>query len=327
MKFDWLSFFKTYGIDYIEEGPNVKHGNLNIHCIFCGHLDPSHHLGCDPETGFWGCWRNPNHRGKSPVWLIQALLRCSKDEAQALVADQPVARTPFDAMRATIDRLQGQQDPAAALPSDPPIEFPDDFRWVGPKGTPARFARYLVDERGFGQDEIPNLVGEYGLRCALTGSWAWRLILPFVVNQKLQGWTGRAIAPSQNRYLSYPSSAAVKRLVFNHDATLDGGRVLVIVEGAMGSVKVDFYGQREGIRCVGTLGTAVVDKQVAILLGCAKRFDQTLILFDPGAYGPARDLASRMVSARPKIGRLPSQYGGPDDLEPNRVIPFISSQL
>ena len=80
--FDWVEFLQKHNIEYVTQGSNVAHGNVNIKCPMCGPRDPSHHMGIAIDGAGWSCWRNPQHRGRSPVYLVALLAHVSVTRAR-----------------------------------------------------------------------------------------------------------------------------------------------------------------------------------------------------------------------------------------------------
>jgi len=96
--FDFKAFCDAKNIPYVTSGKNVSIGNFNIQCPFCGHADPSEHMGIEVATGYWGCWRESKHRGKSPQRLIMRLLHIGFDQANEIVDGQWTAGGDLDDM-------------------------------------------------------------------------------------------------------------------------------------------------------------------------------------------------------------------------------------
>lgn len=317
--FDFESFFRREGIPFITEGRNVASGNINIHCPLCGDQDPSEHLGIHLKTGSWGCWRNSDHRGKSPVRLIRALLGCSWEQAEVVAADDDIVE---DQTWAELEE--------SVLSLDQPEEGIEELkevrldRGVLPinelAGNARRAYRRYLAKRGF-LCGVKELEDQYQLRGATFGDWKWRLILPFISDGKMVGWTGRSISKrARLKYLSYPGSSAVKQILFNEDnAVSAGGRVLVVVEGPLDCLKVDFYGQASGFRSVALLGVHPTTAQVNRLARVAPRFDDILILLDMDAVARALDLCGRLAALNPVIGIL-SAHNDPGDI-PHDMVP------
>lgn len=324
MPFDFLAFIKNERISYITEGKNVKRGNFNITCPFCGASDKHYHMGIDPKTGYWGCWRNPFHRGTRPTRLIAALKGCTWEEAEAIASDELLAESVgLPGLKERVNTLFGTPPKRSKLKV---YDFDPSFKPIRDRGTTSRFWQYLI-RRKFDPQDIEQLCSDYSLRCSLVGEWAYRLILPFVVNEEIVGWQGRAITPSSLRYRSFPGSEDVKRLVFNHDAALQGGRVLVIVEGPLDALKIDFYGKDAGIRAIGGLGVSMTSAQVAIILKLARRFDDVALMLDPDALGVALRLQGVLSPARPKLIQIPDRFEDPGDFTPDAVVPVIEEAI
>src|ERR1700678_739755 len=93
--FDWVAFLSSRNIHYETRGPNVAHGNVTVHCPFCGPADSSTHMSISIEGHGWRCWRNHSHKGKNPVRLVQAILGCSWEVANATVGNSSYIPSDF----------------------------------------------------------------------------------------------------------------------------------------------------------------------------------------------------------------------------------------
>src|SRR4051812_32041661 len=105
MKFDWERFFRKHNIRYVTSGKNTKSGEYSIPCPWCNRTsnkDPSEHLGVNPSTGSFFCWRNNKHRGNQPVYLIMHLIGCSNTEACEIYG---ITRPDPSELEAAISRL------------------------------------------------------------------------------------------------------------------------------------------------------------------------------------------------------------------------------
>lgn len=314
MRFDVLTFLRRHAIPHTLEGNNVKRDNVNVKCPFCGVRDPSMHLGIDLETAKWGCWRDQAHRGNNIARLIRALLHCSWEKALEIVgAPPPSTNESLDSLRSRLQR------PTAVTSSTSKMEFDRGFFELSRQDPRVvRFHEYLIS-RGFAPEDIQTLCHHYGLRGALSGRFAWRLILPFYANQQLLGWTGRSIAAAELRYLSHPSSSVVKELVFNQEECNAGGETLVLVEGPLDCLKVDFYGAWKGFRACGLLGTAVTQTQISVIASLSQRFERLLVLLDSDAQGAALRLSSCFPGIEVRVGSLPEGVKDPGELDPTAV--------
>lgn len=308
---DWIGLLDSNSIEYVTRGSNTKRGEVSVRCPWCGEDDPSQHLGISLEHERWGCHRNATHRGKSPIRLIAALLNCSVNQAR-LIAVQYGAVDPagFDALPAL--NLTSK----APTPIKAPLRLPPEFRAISHFD---RFWHYLC-HRGF--DDAGGVIAEYHLKCAVTGRFKDRVIIPFYQDGQLIGWTGRAIINpvSAPRYLS--SGAEVKKTVFNEDALRKGGELLFITEGPFDAIKVDFYGQELGARATCTFGTSMSMDQLSILAELP--FKKKVVLFDHDAIEPMWTLGEWLNECF--IGELPPGIKDPGDLDEKQVVELVRSQ-
>ena len=317
---DWQHFLDENHVHYVTSGPNTKKGELSIKCPICGNEDPSEHLGINLTTGFWGCHRDQSHRGKSARTLIKALLGASSHTAQQII--QQYSKTdPDDLDEALMVLLEDRPDfvlKTAKQSLNPEFK---DFYQIRPRGVTKRYFTYL-QQRGF--DNPQEMIDRYDLRCATTGRYKDRIIIPIHLNEELLGWTSRALgSPSvAPRYLA--SNGEVKTTIFNYDNLKEGGDRLIVTEGPFDAIKVDnsnFIFQRGNsrgmyYRATCTFGTSVTPSQYALLRSVSKKFKETWVLFDEGAQAPAVELASWIGA---KVAYLPYGVKDPDELSMFRM--------
>lgn len=282
--FDWPDLLKREGIHFIEKGPNVKRGEINIRCPFCGSADPSYHMGLNLGTGWWSCWRNRvAHSGKSPVRLIMRLLGIPYWLARktAGLGEDYVDPEGFDA---TAARLLGRET-STARPEELRREFLQHDRHallITDRIATRRAWNYLY-ERGFEERHIGRLVDDYDLRTARDGDYAGRIIMPYYLDGKLVAWTARAIGTSNIRYKDLDRESCLvppKETLYNHDCVIKGGRVLVIQEGPFDALKIDFFGRAFGVRSVALSTNSVSDEQAAMLSAADDQFERKLVMMD-----------------------------------------------
>jgi len=310
MPFDFISFLKYHNIHHIFEGKNVADGNVNIKCPFCGFGDPSEHMGIELDTGVWGCWRDASHRGRNPAKLIRAIIGCSWDEAQAIVDSSKVAvPVGVDSLLEQAQAL-GNTEPKSTLEA---LEYHGSFREINKRGPYERFWEY-IKSRGFGENYIRNICDNYGLKCVLTGQWKFRIIFPFLFEDKLIGWTGRAIGKAELRYMNHPPGDVTKNIIYNHDRVRNGGNILVITEGPLDCIRIDYFGEGSDIQAVATLGLSITEAQIVILIRLGRKFKKVLILMDANAEVQALRLSTRLSMINPIIGRLPDGISDPAEL-------------
>lgn len=279
------------------------------------------HMGLNPESGGWACWRDSTHRGGSTARMVQLLKGCSWAEAVKIAGEDADPR-PGDWAEIARQAATLADDPSAPV-RPRPVDVPREFRSVEPGD---RFARYLIRRRKFREGDIPALTRSYDLRGTMTGRYAWRLVLPFLHDRRgaWVGWQARSISPQAKiRYLAYPDSSTAKQFLFNRGPALAGGDLLVVVEGPLDCLKVDFYGQRAGIRSVGLLSTAATSPQLRQLYRLARRFRRVAVLLDPAAEASALDLCARLASFDPVLLSCPDHIEDPGDFTPHEIVPFF----
>lgn len=318
---DWIRLLDENNIHYVSRGPNTKKGEVSIQCPLCGEDDPSEHLGINLQTGKWGCHRDQSHRGKAPRTLIKAILGCSSQQA-GLIVKQYNHSDP-DSLESALAVLEADNNGAIQHDEDIAKQAAHqklgpqfaDFNRIKVRGITRRFFDYL-ESRGY--ENPQDIIEYYDLRCALTGRYKDRIIIPVRLNGELLGWTSRAIGNPKNapRYLA--SSEDVKTTVYNYDDLKKGGKRLVIVEGPFDAIRLDSFGLRKkddvgsvDVRATCTFGTSVTISQIALLRSLTKKFDETWVLFDKGADGPGTDLADWVGAKR---AFLPNDVDDPGEL-------------
>jgi hypothetical protein len=302
---DWQGFLADNNIHFVTSGPNTKRGEVSVRCPWCGQDDPSEHLGINLSNDFWGCHRNPAHRGKSKTYLIRGLLHCSK--AQAELTLRQYEQADPDTLEQALAALHGTPEAPKARPEA--LTLPPEF-----KPLTGKFRRYLA-WRGFTD---PTSVGSlYNLKCATTGRWKDRLIFPVYQSGKLVAWTGRALGNPVNapRYLS--TSNAIKSAIYNEDELVRGGETLFVTEGPIDALKVDYYGRNLNSRATCVFGTSITIDQISILKHVAKRFRRVVLLFDPEAVETAFDMSEWLPHAL--VGQLPAGAEDPGALRADEV--------
>lgn len=330
---DWRRLLDEHRITYIERGANVSRGELNIACPFCGSADPSYHLGLNLDTGWWACWRNQNHRGKSPVRLLVALLRISYWKARELAglgADY-VDPDGFDEVAA---RIMGRQQLTRVEEVRRDfLDLPKDYQPINkrtPSGAPS-FRRWLayLEGRGFPARDHDLLADQYLLKATHTGKFSDRIILPYLVNGEVVTWTGRAIADAEIRYRDLSREESLippKETFYNHDAIIEGGKALLVTEGPFDALKLDFYGRKQGVRAVALSTNSIREEQIFLLEEAAGQFDSTIVMLDTATSLGVVDsmrLKERM-SHIPNIKLQATPYGRKDggELSPREVVKF-----
>lgn len=302
---------RQQGIPYITSGKNVKHGNVNITCPWCGADDKSHHMGINPETGAFACWRNMQHRGPTVHGLLMKLLGCSREAVQALLTDtsdlqQVVARL----------KAHGTADAKAEPVS---VSIPG-LRKLSPRGEQARFHNYLM-QRGYHYEHVGIMADLYDLHVGMFGELCNRIVFPLHVDGELVGFTGRAIDNSRLRYYSHPGPI-VKQNVLWFDLLKKGGRRLYVCEGPFDALRVDYVSRIEGLpdRATCMFGVSYTRQQLTRLHCLAAGFDELVILFDRVAMPQAIQLDQALSLGKSRIQTLQEGVKDPGELEWASVI-------
>lgn len=287
--FDWLDLIERQSIDHIDRGPNVKRGEVNIKCPFCGTADPSYHLGLSLTTGFWACWRNKSHRGKSPVRLLMRLLYVPYWKALQIAGLDQTYVDPegFDAVAARIMGRDLSMTRMEQVQRDH-LSLPKEFKLIEPRGQSKLHWKYLEHARHF-YDWTADVIDTY-LLCFATGGDMWyRVIFPYLTNGELVSWTGRDIAgKGAIRYRDLEIESCLikpKENLYNHDAIVDGGKVLCVVEGPVDTVKIDLFGKSSGVRAVGLSTNSMSEQQLWLLTEAADNFERVVFLMDAKKSG------------------------------------------
>lgn len=286
---DWRDLLTRESIPFIERGANVKRGEINIKCPFCGSADPSFHMGLNLDTGWFSCWRNKaRHSGKSPLRLLMALLRIPYWKAREIAGLQADFIDPegFDALAA---RLLGRASPSdlALVPKRQFLRWPSGFERISNRTRDRRHRAYLED-RGF--DFVDDLIEWYDLRMTIRrpakedeADFRDRILIPYTIDGDLVTWTGRAIGRSEIRYKDLSpdhSLVPAKETLYNYDCIAKGGRVLVIQEGPFDVLKIDFYGYGVGVRSVGLSTNSINEEQAFMIEEAVGQFDRKLLMMD-----------------------------------------------
>lgn len=314
---DWRGTLTQHGVRFIERGANVKRGEINIQCPFCGSADPSYHMGLNLEHGAWACWRNSDHRGRSPLRLLVKLLNISYGHARQLAGldDTVVDPDGFDAVAARVmgrdSRITNMDQVRREF-----LQMPKEFVPVREGGASSRFFAYLRG-RGFDAAGIEDLGAFYGVRAAISGNFKDRVVLPYYVDDELVAWTARAIAPAEIRYKDLALDDCllpIKQTLFNYDAMTqspDKRCALFVVEGPMDALKLDCYGFDHGVRAVALSTNSMSEEQLYIIEEFAPFFPYVYVMLDNASMLGVVD-SMRMkqrLHGIPNLAIMPVPYG------------------
>lgn len=325
--FDIQAFFDRRGIHYVSRGSNVKKGNINVKCPFCAD-DPSEHMGIDPDTLRWGCWRDADHRGKSPIRLIMALTGMPRHDVRSLLGLDRDTHLSFDTEGLSladldVNNLFGENTTEEEEPEQKVLDFPLSIKPIKPGKLTDRFYDY-IESRGFKADDVPAVIRKYGLRYALTGDYKHRVIFPVYMYDELVAWTGRSVGPSSLRYLS----TRVEESVINiYDSLIHFDkikrmrpRVLFVVEGPLDFAKIDFYGKDYNCAATCIFTKVMSEKQISYLQELEPFVGRMVLLLDPEEIYDSLKLESELRYFKDfKAGTLPDGVEDPGDMNPRQV--------
>jgi hypothetical protein len=301
----------------------------------CGAADGGMHMGISLTGNAWGCWRNKDHRGRSPVRLLMTLLKVSYATARDIAGldDTYVDPEGYESIKNNLFQKheeveQSENDVTTKL------QFPEEFLEISDKrARTAKFHSYLVG-RGFHPAHISDLCKEYALRAGVSGEYQDRLIVPYMVGRNIVSWTGRAISTSKIRYkdLSVDNSVIPpKKALFNFNCTQRGGDVLLVCEGPFDALKLDFYGKKFKVRSVALSTNSITDEQTYLLEEVCIKFKKVLMVMDSansvGVVDSMR-LKERLAQIH-NIGftSVPAGYKDGGEMPPKAVETFVKGLL
>lgn len=303
-------YLREHSIEYIERGPDVAKGNVNIRCPWCGEADIGHHLGINLRNGYYGCWRSKAHRGKDVSNLLSALTGESKKSLRELVYGNEISVNQDTFSQIANGMFYNDAPVSGSKSKDKVLVLPKKFTLLRRYGTTDRFWKYLSITRKFGNEYTDKVASRYKLRVCFTGAFKDRIIMPIYMGKELVCWTSRSIhTEAQVRYMALPDQPAqegnldigaecglalvnVKNTLFNYDLACKGGKLLIVEEGPLDVIKVDVVGWRFGVRAVGLFNTAATQEQVLLLKELSRLYEKVLVILDVGFVTDALSVAN-----------------------------------
>jgi hypothetical protein len=320
MAFDWESFLDHNSVEIGRR----RGRNVGIKCPWC-HDDPSFHLSISLDGRGYHCWRDETHVGKSPVKLITALTGCSFEQAAAIARQEDVPMPTTDqSFASTMLPQLGQR--TQLVHHQRKLELLPEFRDVTDRGLCCMLVLPYLRKRGYDSQDAVRLAKRFSLKYATTGAFAYRIIIPVYVDDRLVTWTSRTFADSELRYMTLshdPERAAkrglpaatknIKECLFDYDEILDGGRVLVVTEGPFDAMRITFLGEKHGVRGTCLFSKSALPEQIQLIRDAADHYDEVVTLMDYevglGAFSMFPD------SVRAKTLQLPRGVGDPAKLD------------
>lgn len=283
--FAWKRFLGSRNIAFREGG---KHEVL-VRCPFCGENDPSQHLSISLRGRGWRCLRTKAHSGKAYARLMSNLIGCTEEYARELLGEEAKVLPAADQFSQDWRRQLGITSDATSRPTQ--ITLPQEFKPL--QRANGRFAELFwqyLHSRGYTNTEAGWLAKTYRLQYAITGYYAYRLIVPvYGSNGELQTWTARSVLPDADvRYLTLPSDQSVEsapNLLLGLDFLWRAfrPRCLVVTEGPFDAMAITALGNGDGIWGTCLFGVQVSNAQSQLLDDLSRKFDRIRLLVDPDA--------------------------------------------
>lgn len=271
---DWKALFSAMGVDWRDRGPNTTRNDVNICCPFCGD-DYGYHLGVSitGSTKFY-CFRNSEHGGRSPVFLLHAL-GATRKEADELIAEYG----------------NGEEAPAEKSPPSP-ASITKKWRNFSSAVWSSDCLDYL---RGRGFEDPKKLAQKYDLRFSPEGKWARRVMMPVKLNGEVVSWTARSIDDGRiPKYLM--QSVVFPGLVYVPRVSTD---IMVAVEGPLDALKI--CGAEMGhVGALALMGKALNARKLIILTKLLKGVRKLVFAPDADVDVVARERMRNLL----KVTRL-----------------------
>lgn len=303
--FNWLDFLNERGIPWQENGRR----NVDVGCPWCDPGNPHHFiLTISLEGKGWHCWKTRNHRGRKATRLVQAMLKCSFEQAKLITGERYKDRENF------LDQVNLSLSPAH-IASPRSLDLPSDFQEFNPSRlTSARpFVDYLLG-RGFKLPTICKLTADYQVYWAKFGQQRYRVIFTVWQSGKLWGWTGRSIVPSAElRYLTTGANDGaepITNFVMWYDQLIGGGNIIALVEGPFDALKL----RTLGLPATCCFTAAPSPAQMQQLHQVLPRYRKRLLILDQGTLATAFDVRRAFPTIPIQVVELPPQYKDPAQL-------------
>lgn len=308
--FDWVALLETNRIHYVTSGPNVGRDHVGVKCPFCPD-DPSEHMSISTDNKGWRCWRNNEHRGKSPVKLIMGLLRCSQAAAQ-----QIAGHSVFVPEGDLLTMVQKQFEPDK-ITKPKGLELPKEFKKFTnlPSGRP--YVNYLMSkERGFYWSEIGQFTDKWDMRYCTHGPYYGRIIFPVYQYGKLVTWSGRSIhANAFLRYKTLPiepdheheivAQCSIRETLLWYDRLMSStAHTIFICEGPFDALKINVLGEEEGIVSTCLYTNNPSEAQIELLHDLLPRYERRYLLLDRNELANTIKTADRLSDLSVEMAQL-----------------------
>jgi hypothetical protein len=291
-----IRFLDSHKIFYTDTGSNVKKGNINVQCPWCGKEDKSEHMGISIKLPHvYGCWRNDKHRGKDITNLIQKLLDCSWLEAKSIVDSDRSLLEKEGCLSKVKSIFSVKKEEITVGITE--LELLNEFKFISSTSQIyKRFYTYFYS-RGYRKEDIDKLKEHYKLLGCFRGDYAWRLIIPIYFQNRLVTWTSRTIRNDDLRYKDLSPDESViplKDCLYDFDNLINRtGKKLFITEGPFDCYPLFLHGGNDiGVTC--TFTVSVSEEQKFLLSQLSNNYDELLYLPDKGFEVNAIKLKSEL---------------------------------
>uniref|UniRef100_A0A6M3LI92 Putative DNA primase n=1 Tax=viral metagenome TaxID=1070528 RepID=A0A6M3LI92_9ZZZZ len=289
---DVLSFLEDNDIPFRTEGKNISQGWIGITCPYPDCSDPSFHCGIHLQSGTHNCWICGG-KGRM-VHLVKILLDISYSKAKSLLEKYP----------ATVALEETEEKPEVQSIT---LDHFDTF-------LPALPRDYLIS-RDFDPDLIQR---KYSIRfCYTTGKFAYRIIIPVILNGQIVNFTARDVTGIQEpKYKNLSNEKAVipiKSCLYNLDSVKND---VIICEGV-----TDVW--RVGNGAIATMGTEYTSAQLELLM--EKEVRRAFVLYDTDANKKAEKLANTLSAFIPHVEVITLDEGDPAELSEKEVRRLLTA--
>lgn len=284
------------------------------------------------KHGGWNCWRSDQHSGKSPAYLVAALLNIPLDRAKEIVGESVFIPENF------LDVVKNKISPEKTK-DQKTLKLPKEFRRIDINRPSAKhFVNYLRSpERGFSLSQIASLSDEYGLRYCKEGRFNGRIIFPVWYDGSLVTWTGRTIYPHVDlRYKTLETTSddpkritaagPITDYLLWYDQLIDNverADTLILCEGPFDSLKVSVIGRNYGIESTCFTTATPSSRQIQLAAELAEVYPHRYLLLDRGTLGNAIRTAANLRTLNFKVLTLPPQIKDPGLLTKDELIKII----